>query len=700
MLKTKLVLLITVMLLGSINLEAARPNKKEVRKIERLLLNHNYDKASVILKNRLLKYPQHAEYNFMMGVCYYHNESCSPMAIKYLEKALGLTRKRKLIIEIKYYLGKSYHCNKMFDKAIEMFQSLEENIAPRNDIFRKKIKKLIQSSEYARRMCLHPVNIKVVSLGDNINSEYTEHSPCVSADERFMVFTSRRRTPLAQKDLDGQYFEDIYSSIFTGKEWIKPRRIPELSTMGHDASVCLSTDGRTMLLYRANSDAKTQVAGDIFISRKVGRRWSKPEKLRGGINTPYKESHASFANNGKTIYFTSNRPGGKGGMDIYASNQDANGEWQKPVNLGDAINTEYDEIGPFFHADGKTLYFSSNGHKTIGGFDFFSSEKGAAGWSEPENLGYPINSLLDDIFYTPTIDGKRAYFASTRQGGKGKLDLYVMKLEDLNAKKMFVIRGKIGKDSYGEDYEDYRIIVRTQDGEEGVYCPDPNTGEYLYVISADQDYDIEFARKGYQTLYTKVRIPYVYYNETNHGVINFNRIKLLTYSGGYTPPDLSLNLAKLGFPPSGGKLPVVKDQKAILIIKNLGTKRRKFEKPPVQKIDDAYIRAELQKMDGNSHDSKPTVVPVAMPVIEEYYTIQVKAMRKFLPLSFFENHGFVVVHINCKDGLHRYITGKFSTAKQAGKVLRKIRKKNVPDAFIRKMKGKETGAIVPMRLWR
>jgi hypothetical protein len=655
-----------------------------------LLENRNYDKAALILMNRLKVFPQHAEYNFMMGVCYYYNESCSPMAIKYLEKALGLTRKRKLIVEIKHYLGKAYHCNKMFDKAIDTYQSLEEDIAPRNKAFRKEIKKLIESSEYARKMCENPVNIKVVSLGDNINSEYVEHSPCVSADERFLVFTSRRKTSLGKKDIDGQYFEDIYSSYFTGKDWNIPKRIKELSTMGHDASVSLSPDGRTMLLYRADITSKTEVAGDIYISHRKGNNWSKPEKLKGGINTPFKESHAAFSHDGKTIYFTSNRPGGKGGMDIYSSTQNKKGEWQKPINLGDVINTEYDEIGPFFHADGKTLFFSSKGHKTIGGFDFFSSEKGRLGWSEPKNLGYPINSLLDDIYYTPTTDGKRAYFASTRQGGKGKLDLYVMKLRDLNAKKIFVIRGTIGKQSSDEDYEDYRIIVRNKDGQEGVYCPDPTTGEYLYIISADQDYDIEFARKGYQTLYTKVRIPYVYYNDKNHGVINFNRIKLLTYRGGYTQPDLSINLNKLGFPPSGGMLPVIKDQKAILIIKNLGVKRRKLEKPPVQKIDDAYIRAELKKMDEKKKE----------PKIEEYYTIQVKAMKKYLPLSYFKNLGFVVVHINCKDGLNRYITGKFSNPKEAGKVLRKLRKKKVPDAFIRKMKGNVPGSIVPMRLWR
>ena len=259
-----------------------------------------------------------------------------------------------------------------------------------------------------------------------------------------------------------------------------------------------------------------------------------------------------------------------------------------------------------------------------------------------------------------------------------------MKLKDLNAKKIFVIRGTIGKASGEEDYEDYRIIVRNKEGREGVYCPDPTNGEYLYIISADQDYDIEFARKGYQTLYTKISIPYAYYNDKNHGVINFNRIELLTYEGGYTQPDLSINIDKLGFPPSGGMLPVVKDQKAILIIKNLGIKRRKFERPPVQVLNNASVSSGLKK------NIEPKV----------YYTIQVKAMKKYLPLSYFKKLDFKVVHIKCGDGLNRYIIGEFSTPKQAGKVLRKVRKNNVPDAFIRKMKGDVPGSIVPMSLWR
>lgn len=688
MLKLKIAFLTVCILLISVCAEAARPRKKEVKKIERLLVNRNFDEAEELLREGIKEYPDYADYNFMMGVCFYHNHNGSPEGIDYLERALSNTRKRKLIIEIKHYLGKTYHCNKMFNEAIAVYKSLNEDIAPRNEKFRKEIKRLIESSEYARRVCEKPVNIKIVSLGDNINTKYVEHSPSLSADERFLVFTSRRGEYNEVKDVDGQYFEDVYSAYFDGDKWTDPKLVEELASLGHDASVSLSNDGRTLLLYRAEADPYSEVSGDIYISYRTGDKWSMPVKLQGGINSEYRESHAVFSRDGRTIYFASNRPGGQGGMDIYSSVKDENGNWQKPKNLGDVINTEYDELGPFFHADDKTLFFSSKGHKTIGGFDFFSSEKTENGWTKPKNLGYPINSLLDDIYYTPTVDGKRAYFASARPGGRGKLDLYVMKIEDLNANKIFVMRGVLGRREAEESFEDYRIIVRNSKGEEeGVYSPDPTTGEYLYIISADKDYNIEFARKGYQTLYTEVNIPYAYYNDYNHGVMTFNKINLLKYEGGYIPPDFSLNLDETGYRSAANVLPVIEGQKAKLIIKNLGRRRE------IPKGQDIRLGA---------------TTPIAVPIVKreikkeekEYITIQVKAMKKFLPLSFFDNYGYEVKCIKCKDGLYRYITGEFTDPKEAGRLLRKIRKSKIGDEFIRVIKGNKPGRIVPYREWK
>lgn len=696
-----LVLFITIILANPSY--AGNPKRKDIKKAERLIENQNFDEATVILRKALKENPKHVELNFMMGVCYYHNNCCSPKTMEYLEKALESAKKRKIIVEIKHYLGKAYHANKKFDKAIKTYKSLLVEIHHKNYKLKREVKRLIETSQYARHMVENPVNIRITSLGKKINSEYTEHSPSVSADEKLLVFTSRRGTEGEKKDVDGQYFEDIYMAKNDGKSWAASQKIKELSSMGHDASVSISPDGRTMLLYRANINSRTAVAGDIYMSKRTGDKWSKPEKLKGGINTPYKESHASFSKDGNTIYFTSNRPGGKGGMDIYMSTKDKEGKWQRARNLGDIINTEYDEIGPYIHPDGKTIYFSSKGHKTIGGFDIFLSELSEGNWSPPENMGYPVNSLLDDIYYTPTVDGKRAYFASARKGGQGKMDIYHMDIHDYAAKKIFVIRGKIGEPSKDESYDDYRIIVNTKDGKEGLYSPDPLTGEYLYIISADKEYEIEFARKGYQTMYTKVMIPFDYYNDVNRGIINFNQIKLLTYKGGYTAPDLSINLYKLGFPVKNAMLPVINDKKAMLVIKNLGVKRRLLEQPPMG-VNNSGAEGLNAGATGNAANGAANAVSAATGASidgpQTFYAVQVKAMHKNLSLKYFAKRDLKVIMIMGKDGLHKYFFGKFNTPKEAGKVLRRIRKSKVPDAFVRHIIDGKVGEIVPRRLWR
>lgn len=694
---------------------AGRPKKKQIRTIERLIENQNYDKAGEIIGKSLKNYSKHVELNFMMGVCLYHKGSVAE-SVKYLETALSKVRKRKMIVEVKHYLGKAYHANKMFDKAIDTYQSLNKDISHKNKKLKKEIKRLIESSQYARNMCENPADIKITSLGKTVNTQFAEHSPGISADEKFMVFTSRRGEG-GKKDIDGQYFEDIYSAKYNGEKWESPVKIQELATSGHDASVSISPDGRTMLLYRADISSRTAIAGDIYISKRRGDKWSKPQKIKGGINSPYKEGHAAFSKDGNTIYFTSNRPGGKGGMDIYMSKKDKKGNWQRPENLGNVINTEYDELGPFFHPDGKTLYFSSKGHKTIGGFDIFSSEKREGGWTPPENLGYPINSLLDDIYYTPTIDGKRAYFASTRKGGEGNLDIYIMEMKDFSAKKIFVIRGNIGDDLKDQNFDDYRIIVRDKDGKEGVYSPDPISGEYLYIISADKEYDIEYARKGYQTLYTKVMIPFAYYTDKNHGVVSFNRIKLHKEKGGYLRSDLSLDLEKLGLPFTRGELPIVGGQKATLVIRNLGVKKSELnkladalhhgkvdgvsiditDKKNIASSDNNIIANPNGKNSGNSIKGITTKNTIDN---REYYSVQVKAMRRNLSLEYFTRRGMEVIKIQGKDKLFRYFFGKYHSAKEAGKMLRKIRKSKVKDAFIRKIKGNTIGQIVPKSLWR
>jgi hypothetical protein len=365
----------------------------------------------------------------------------------------------------------------------------------------------------------NPVNISIINLGNKINTEFAEHSPGVTADESTMVFTSRRNGTGNKLDIDGQYFEDIYISNKVNGIWSDPVGIKNLNTIDHDASISISADGQELYIYKAGFlNSKESEGGDIYVSKLEGNNWSEPKKLGPNINSKSKESHISISADGRTIYFSSDRPGGYGGMDVYTVSKLPNGKWGKAKNLGPAINTEYNDDAPFIHPDGKTLYFSSSGHKTMGGLDVFKSINIKGRWTTPVNIGYPINSTDDDIYYTPTPDGKRAYFASYRSGSIGRTDIFLIKTPDADKAGLFVLKGKIVTTN-GQAVGTAKITVSKDDNIVGIYTPNTATGKFLFIIESGKKYDIEIVAEGFRTLRTVLNIPPEYANKENHSVI-------------------------------------------------------------------------------------------------------------------------------------------------------------------------------------
>jgi outer membrane protein OmpA-like peptidoglycan-associated protein len=275
------------------------------------------------------------------------------------------------------------------------------------------------------------------NVGSVINTEFADYSPIVNADETVLFFTSRRNGSTGDQldPGDGKPFEDIYIAYKVAGEWSAPVNPGKpLNTENHDAVVGLSPDGQRLFLYRGDR------GGDIYECFLEGDKWSKPERLDKNINTEFHESSAAFSYDLKTIYFVSNKPEGFGGHDLYVSMLMPKGtKWGPAINLGTVINTAFDEEAVFFHPDGKTLYFSSKGHKTMGGYDVFKSVFENGKWSEPENLGYPINTTEDDVFFTITADGKYGYYSSAREGGQGGHDIY--RISFLGAEKPLVNNG-------------------------------------------------------------------------------------------------------------------------------------------------------------------------------------------------------------------------------------------------------------------
>ncbi len=462
--------------------------QNENERLDLLIDEGNFDEAIQLGAALLKDQPDNPELNFKLGYSYLMTALRKPKSIPYLEKAVNLMSSQSkkpngLFFESKFYLGKAYHYNYEFKKAINLFNRLLETT--KNKELTAAINREIDQCKVGIKLMREPVKMQINNLGENINSEYSDHSPVVSADESVMIFTSRRkRYEGEQLEEDGQYNEDIYISYNEGNSWQKAKGISmNINTDAHEATISISPDGSQLFIYGSED------AGTILVSYLTGDQWSVPMPLGPNINTKYRETHASMSADGKYLYFTSDRPGGYGGLDIYVSEKQEDGTWGPATNLGPGINTEFDEEGPFIHPDGISLYFSSKGHETMGGFDIFQSKKNEFGtWTLPENMGYPINTIDDDVFITLTPDGKRSYFSSYREDGFGSTDIYMMALPEAEEKPVTVVKGKVV--TCAKQSNDVEITVYDSENDDllGLYKPNSRTGKYLFILPRGRNY--------------------------------------------------------------------------------------------------------------------------------------------------------------------------------------------------------------------
>ncbi|MBN4061738.1 OmpA family protein [Bacteroidales bacterium AH-315-I05] len=374
-----------------------------------------------------------AKLNRSIGICYL-NMSKPIFAITYLGRAIELatTTDPDLI----FFLGKAYQQNYEWDRAIyqynknlnqlEMYGSQMKDYEENRQFVLKKI----NECNYGKELEKKPVEIKIINMGEKINSEQDDYCPLISADESIMLFTSRRAGTTGGNLLPGTdfYFEDIYYSEKNGEGWTEAKNIGQpVNTNTNDATVGLSPDGQRMFVFKDDNNN-----GNVYECVLEGNTWSKPKKLNNNINSKHNEPSACYTYDGNTIIFVSDMPGGKGKKDIYWAKKDKKGQWDDPENLGPTINTKYNEDGIYMHPDGKTLYFSSEGHQGIGGYDIFKSEYNAESksWSKPENLGFPLNTPLNDIFFVLSANGQHGYYTSVQPGGMGRKDIYLVQYEE------------------------------------------------------------------------------------------------------------------------------------------------------------------------------------------------------------------------------------------------------------------------------
>jgi outer membrane protein OmpA-like peptidoglycan-associated protein len=336
--------------------------------------------------------------------------------------------------DLEYQIGLSYQYGLKFDKAIEFYTKYRFKV-DKNTTYKgkdrvdiKEVNRRMQECANGKEFVAAPKSIAITNIGPQINSELDDYAPVVNADETEMIFTSRRREGNLNENVsdDNRPFEDIYVSKREGGNWQPAANIgPVVNTKHNESNIALSPNGNTLFIYRDGLGE-----GDIFTStRQPDGTWTKPVSLPGAINSSFRESSITINKEETMLFFASERPGGLGGVDIYSCIKDKKGQWTIVRNLGPGINTEFDDDGPFIDYDGKTLYFSSMGRKGMGGYDIFKAtlmnlEKRE--WSEPENLGYPINTPDDDIFIVGTATPNRFYYSSTRNDGVGYSDIYLI----------------------------------------------------------------------------------------------------------------------------------------------------------------------------------------------------------------------------------------------------------------------------------
>jgi len=452
----------------------------------------------------LVENPNNANINYKIGYCYLQTANSKLEALQYLEAACDRRFsksydpydpvEKRAPVQALFYLGRAQALNLKIDDAIATFQKLQKQLGKKHLMYIDATRELEMCME-AKSQIANPKNYKITNVGPILNTASNEYSPVLSLDESQLFFTSPRIRPDSSNSkiidfVTMQYKDDIYATF--KKEdgvWMEPEFL-NFKTDAHDAAISVSPDGQTLFIYRDNFGD-----GQLLESTLIGETWSEPAMLGSDINTAAWETHATVSADGNTLLFVSDRNGGVGKRDIYRCVKLPNGEWSRALNIGTQVNTIYDEDAPFLTADGKTLYFASRGHNTMGGFDIFYSKLGQDGeWGTPVTLGYPINTVDDDVFFMPMADGRRAYYSSSKDGGYGLKDIYLVDMPDITEEtQLAVLKGYVITPEGEELPDDLRILVKNdKNAEVSEYRPRKRDGGYLAVLNPCTSYHIEY----------------------------------------------------------------------------------------------------------------------------------------------------------------------------------------------------------------
>ena len=459
--------------------------------------SRNIPKALKLFEKLSENDPEDPYYKLMIGICNTYFKDRKKDALGQL---LDIKELNPDFNEVNFYLGRAYAVNHQFDKGVELYQeylSAEDLTDEQKSITRQNIIYCQNAKQYIK----DSLSVNIRNIGAPINTEFSEYVPVITPDESMLIYTYRGDRSKGglmdgegKPDPDGFYYEDIMISYRLNDEWLEPESIDDnINTVGHDASIALSVDGQELFIYK--QDKKN--GGDIYMSTLDGENWSKPEPLQGGVNTEAWEGSASLSSNGETLYFASDRAGGFGGRDLYSATLQPDNSWGEVQNLGPTINTKFDDDAPFIHPDRKTMYFSSKGHNSMGGYDIFYTYLTDEGWDEPQNIGYPINTIDDDRYYVLSADAKTGYYSSAGRSKKGTHDIYMVGPGHFGKKPVLaLVIGVVKADD--KPVEADITVTNDRTGEvEGKFKSNSTSGKYMLALTPGNKYKIAIEVEGH-----------------------------------------------------------------------------------------------------------------------------------------------------------------------------------------------------------
>ena len=465
-------------------------------KIADLLSRNNYKDAVPVYQKLIKKHPENEEYQYQLGKCLLKTHGNRMETISLLESSLKV---RKPDAEAYYYLGQAYQHDLKFDKAMELYNKAKA-IASKSQL--PKIERQIETCLHAKELVKYPINVTFSNLGSSVNSEYADYYPLTPDDETFLIFTSRRPERTASRpEMDGYFPSDIYIASPKDGKWVEPKSLgTHINTHFDEEAVGISPDGRKLTVYIDHIDS----SGNLYMTEpnKMGTGFKKIERLEHKINEGF-ESTGSMNDAGDVFAFSSNRKGGAGEKDIYIIRKLSNGKWAQPQDLGANINTKYNEDFPHLTKDGKTIYFASEGHSSMGGYDLFKSEwnEQQQTWSDPQNLGYPINDTYDNENISFVGDGAYAYVSTIKDGGLGDRDIYKIKFNEVDS-RYCIITGYVTTSDSSETAIKISITATKPEVKEVLkFVPVQRTGKYVMALTPGT-YTLDIKAEGYEEVIT------------------------------------------------------------------------------------------------------------------------------------------------------------------------------------------------------